>query len=129
MNSAFAWDIWLGIHHNFYQSRWNGSFGRGKIGQIKGIWKIRKSDEHSIDKVYYVESLKHEFLSISQLCDKGNEVIFLSTDVKVIKHKHRKLFWLGNEINMYTLWIPQKFSTFECDWQGSFAMAQTSRSC
>ncbi|XP_015158246.1 uncharacterized protein [Solanum tuberosum] len=49
------------------------AFGGGKKGQIKGVGKIGRSDELSIDKVYHVEGLKHIMLSISQLCDKGNK--------------------------------------------------------
>ena len=52
------------------------AFGGGKKGQIRGSGKIGRSDEHSIDKVYYVKGLRHNLLSISQLCDKGNKVIF-----------------------------------------------------
>lgn len=41
------------------------AFGGGKKGQIRGIGKIGQSDEHSVKKVYYVEGLKHNLLSIS----------------------------------------------------------------
>ncbi|XP_049391443.1 uncharacterized protein LOC125855783 [Solanum stenotomum] len=43
------------------------AFDGGKKGQIKGIGKIGRSDEHSIDKVYHAEGLKHNLLNISQL--------------------------------------------------------------
>ena len=33
------------------------AFGGGKRGQIKGCGKIGKTDEHSIDKVYYWKDL------------------------------------------------------------------------
>ena len=54
------------------------SFGNGKKGYILGIGKIGKSLEHSIEDVYYVNRLKYSLLSVSQICDKGNEVRFLS---------------------------------------------------
>ena len=54
----------------------NGSvtFGDNKKGKIVGIGKIGKSPTHSIDNVYLVKGLKHNLLSISQFCDKGNIV-------------------------------------------------------
>ncbi|XP_069145656.1 uncharacterized protein [Solanum lycopersicum] len=71
------------------------AFGGGKKGQIKGCGKIGRTDEHSIDKVYYVEGLRHNLLSISQLCDKDNKVIFLSTGVEVINLNTQKLVLTG----------------------------------
>lgn len=47
------------------------AFGGGKKGKIKGIGRIGKSDKHAIEKVYHVEGLNHNLLSISQLYDKG----------------------------------------------------------
>lgn len=72
------------------------SFGNGKKGQITGIDKIGKSLSYAIEDVYYVVGIKHNLLSISQMCDKGNEVKFnskictitkLDTDEIVIKGK------------------------------------------
>lgn len=42
------------------------AFGGGKKGQIKGIGTIRMNDEYLVEKVYSVESLKHNLLRISQ---------------------------------------------------------------
>ncbi|XP_049381315.1 uncharacterized protein LOC125845854 [Solanum stenotomum] len=53
------------------------SFGDGKKGYILGVSRIGKSLEHSIENVYYVGGLKYSLLSVSQICDKGNEVKFL----------------------------------------------------
>jgi len=60
------------------------AFGGGNKGQIKGIGAIGMTGEYLIEKVYHVEGLKHNLLSISQLCDKGNKVIIHSTGVEVI---------------------------------------------
>ncbi|XP_070007713.1 uncharacterized protein [Nicotiana sylvestris] len=54
------------------------SFGNGKKGHILGVGKVGKSRTHSIENVYYLNGLKYSLLSISQICDKGNEVEFLS---------------------------------------------------
>ena len=52
------------------------AFGNGKFGTIVGIGKIVESLSHSIDYVYLVDGLKHNSLSVSQLCDKDNLVVF-----------------------------------------------------
>ena len=80
------------------------AFGGGKKGQIRDSGKIGRSDEHSIDKVYYVEGLRHNLLSISQLCDKGNKVIFRSTGVEVINLNTQKLVLTGKrDKHVYTV--------------------------
>ena len=44
------------------------------------------SENVIIESVALVDGLKHNFLSISQLCDKGNEVWF-TNEAYVISHK------------------------------------------
>nr|XP_010312990.1 uncharacterized protein LOC104644608 [Solanum lycopersicum] len=53
-------------------------FGDGKKSYILGVCKVGKSLEESIDNVYHVDGLKYSLLSVSQICDKGNEVKFTS---------------------------------------------------
>ncbi|XP_019262408.1 PREDICTED: uncharacterized protein LOC109240231 [Nicotiana attenuata] len=45
--------------------------------------KIEKSLSHSIENVYYVNVLKYNLPSVSQICDKGNKVEFVSKICKV----------------------------------------------
>ena len=47
-------------------------FGNEKSGIIVGIGKIGELLSHSIDGVYLVDGLKHNMLSVSQLCDNYN---------------------------------------------------------
>ncbi|XP_070047150.1 uncharacterized protein [Nicotiana tomentosiformis] len=54
------------------------SFGNGKRGYILGVGRIGKSLSHSIENVYYVNGLKYNLLSVSQICDKRNKVEFVS---------------------------------------------------
>ncbi|XP_070035649.1 uncharacterized protein [Nicotiana tomentosiformis] len=54
------------------------SFGNGKKGYILGVGRIGKSPTHSIENVYYVNARKYSLLSVSQICDKGNKVEFVS---------------------------------------------------
>jgi len=52
------------------------AFGNGKFGTIVEIGKIGESLSHSIGSIYFVDGLKHNLLSVSQLCDKNNLVVF-----------------------------------------------------
>jgi len=62
----------------------NVAFGNGKSGTIVGIGKIGESLSHSIDDVYLVDGLQHNLLSVSQLCDKDNLVVFSSKQCLVV---------------------------------------------
>ena len=53
------------------------AFGNGKSGTIIGTGKIGESLSNSIEDVYLVDGLKHNLLSVSQLCDKDNLVYSL----------------------------------------------------
>ena len=52
------------------------AFSNGKSGTIMGIDKIGESLSNTIEDVYLVDGLKHNLLSVSQLCDKDNLVVF-----------------------------------------------------
>jgi len=52
------------------------AYGNGKFGTTIGIDKIGESLSHSIDNVYLVDGLQHNLLSVPQLCDKDNLVVF-----------------------------------------------------
>jgi len=60
------------------------AFGNGKSGTIVGIAKIGESLSYSIKGVYLVDGLKHNLLSVSQLCDKDNLVVFTSNCCLVV---------------------------------------------
>ncbi|XP_075106756.1 uncharacterized protein LOC142179781 [Nicotiana tabacum] len=84
-------------------------------GQITGIGKDGKSLSHAIEDVYYVVGLKRNLLSISQMCDKGNEVKFnskicivtkLDTDEIVLKDKRH-----NNAYKISSMSLPQSEHT------------------
>ena len=52
----------------------NVTFGDNSKGKVIGIGNIGESP--TIEDVLLVDGLKHNLLSISQLCDRGNRVIF-----------------------------------------------------
>lgn len=53
-------------------------FGDNSFIQIKGIRTFLLNDKTPIHDVYYVDGLKHNLLSVSQICDNGYEVSFHS---------------------------------------------------
>ena len=55
------------------------TFGDDGKGRIIGIGKIKITSCTSIEDMLLVDKLKHNLLSISQLCDKGFKVIFESS--------------------------------------------------
>ncbi|VFQ83106.1 unnamed protein product [Cuscuta campestris] len=61
----------------------NVVFGDNGKGKIIGIGSVGKNETSSIDNVISVKGLKHNLLSISQLCDKGNRVTFDSKSCTV----------------------------------------------
>ena len=54
----------------------NITFGDNAKGRIIGVGNIGNDISTLIEDVFLVDSLKHNLLSVSQLCDKGYRVIF-----------------------------------------------------
>ncbi len=52
------------------------TFGDNNQGHIIGIGKVQITSSTFVDNVWLVDGLKHNLLSISQLCDKGFDVLF-----------------------------------------------------
>ncbi|MDM1786909.1 hypothetical protein HX128_20980, partial [Acinetobacter bereziniae] len=59
------------------------TFGDNSKGKIIGIGKIQITPSTFIDSVLFVDNLKHNLLSISQLCDKDFNISFESSLCKV----------------------------------------------
>jgi len=62
----------------------SAAFINGKFGTIVGIGKIGESLSPLIDTMYLVDGLQHNLLSVSQLCDKDNLVVFSSKQCLVV---------------------------------------------
>ena len=78
------------------------SFGDGKKGYILGVGKVRRSLEDSIDNVYHVDGLKYILLSVSQIFDNGDEVMFTSKKCTVVSLNTNKVILTGHRSkNMY----------------------------
>lgn len=52
------------------------TYGDNNKGKIRGIGKVQIPSSFTIENVLLVKDLKHNLLSISQLCDKGLKVTF-----------------------------------------------------
>jgi hypothetical protein len=61
------------------------TFGDNSQGQVLGFGKIAITTEHSISKVLLVESLDYDFLSVSQLCEKGYNCLFTNKGVTIFR--------------------------------------------
>jgi len=59
-------------------------FAGAKGGNITGMGKVMNS-KITMENVNYVEQLKHNLMSVSQICDKGNQVHFTKTEALVLK--------------------------------------------
>jgi hypothetical protein len=62
----------------------NVTFGNDAPGKIKGKGMVILSNgKGKYQDVLLVYGLKHNFLSVSQMCDRGCEVVFTSKDCKI----------------------------------------------
>jgi hypothetical protein len=62
----------------------NVTFGNDEPGKIKGKGMVSLSNGKGKAHVFLlVDGIKHNFLSVSQMCDRGCEVVFTSKDCKI----------------------------------------------
>ena len=64
--------------YNALEKEKNVSFGNETPAIIKGKGSILLKEKVKAKNVMYVDGLKHNPLSVSQICDQGNEVVFRS---------------------------------------------------
>ena len=73
------------------------TFGNNSKGKIIGICSISKDSSTSIENILLVKCLKHNFLSISHLCDRGCKVIFESSKCTVVNINDNKSILTGHK--------------------------------
>ena len=56
----------------------NVTFGNDTPAVIKGKGSVFLKEKVKANDVMYVDGLKHNLLSVSQMCDQGTEVVFSS---------------------------------------------------
>nr|GFA71715.1 ribonuclease H-like domain-containing protein [Tanacetum cinerariifolium] len=82
--------------------------GNPKGGKITGKGKI-KTGKLDFDDVYYVKELQFNLFSVSQMCDKNNNVLFTDTECLVLSSDFKLpdasqvLLRVPRENNMYTV--------------------------
>ena len=74
------------------------TFGDNSKEKIIGIGNVGKEPSPIIKNVLLVDGLKHNLLSISQLCDKGNKVIFNKDVCTIESIKDNKALFIGQRI-------------------------------
>ena len=80
------------------------TFGDNSKGHIIGVDKIQIIPSTFIENVLYVRGLKHNLISISQLCDIGHKVLFESLLCIVIDPIDNCIAFIGNrQGNVYMI--------------------------
>ena len=82
------------------------NFGDNSKGKINRIGSIDKNSSTSIKNVLLVKGLKHNLLSISQLCDKGCKVVFESFKCDVIDiNRNKTILTRHRQGNIYNFYL------------------------
>ncbi|GJS59546.1 ribonuclease H-like domain-containing protein [Tanacetum coccineum] len=84
------------------------SFGDGK-GRISGKGKI-KTGSLDFDDVYFYKELKYNMFSVSQICDKKNNVLFTDTECLVLSSDFKLL-----DESQVLLRVPRKDNIYSVD--------------
>lgn len=75
------------------------TYGDNNKGLILGIGSVCNPSSTTIFDVMLVDGLKHNLLSISQLCDKGFKVTFVTTCCLFEHNENRYCMFKGLRIN------------------------------
>jgi hypothetical protein len=71
------------------------SFGDNSQGRVLGFGNIAISSEHFISKVFLVETLDYNLLSVSQLCNMGYNCMFTDEGVTVYRRSDGSVAFKG----------------------------------
>ncbi|XP_057733968.1 uncharacterized protein LOC130949194 [Arachis stenosperma] len=83
-------------------------FGDDGKGKIIAVGKVGKNYSIFIDDVFLVDDLRHNLLSISQLCDLGYLVIFKILECRVVSEKTNEVLLVANRCdNVYDLTLDE----------------------
>lgn len=72
------------------------TFGDNSKWKIVGIGRVGNPPNPTIENVLLVDGLRHNLLSISQLCDKGNKVIFEKEHCTIQNMHHDSILLIGH---------------------------------
>ena len=87
-----TWDINNFATVSRYHEGGTVTFGDDAKGKFIGIGNVKFSTSPLIENVVLVNDLKHNLLSVSQLCDKGFNVIFDDLTCSVIDRQSNAIF-------------------------------------
>ena len=92
------------------------NFGDNSKGYVIGIGKVGNSEISTITNVLLVKNLKHNLLSISQLCDKGYKIKFEKDKCHIEDNNSTIIFEGVRKKNIYILSMKVSNDTCVC-WQ------------
>jgi hypothetical protein len=78
-----------------YENRGTVKFGNNDRSKIVASGNIENGNLASISNVLLVENLKHNLLSVSQLCDKGYSVNFKKAVCHIIDNESAEVKFVG----------------------------------
>ena len=81
-------------------------FGDGGQGKIRGVGELDKTVLPRLINVFYVDGLKENLISVSQLCDKGLEVIFNIKECRAVDTKGNVVLCGVRSGNNCYMWKP-----------------------
>jgi len=80
------------------------TYGDNNRGKILEVGDIGRNDRVIIEDVLLVEALKHNLLSISQLCDKGYKITIEPAQCLITDSKSAETVLVGKRVsNIYML--------------------------
>ncbi|GAV64333.1 hypothetical protein CFOL_v3_07851 [Cephalotus follicularis] len=101
------------------------TFGDNNKAKICGIGSIGNKFSTLIEIVSYVVGLKHNLLSVSQLCDKGYKINFESSCCHIIDISTNVVKFIGHrQGNVYVVYLKEMFSKDEEVSKGAMVLSE-----
>ncbi|GJR28896.1 hypothetical protein Tco_1105128 [Tanacetum coccineum] len=100
------------------------AFRRGAYGGKISGKRTLKTDNLDFEDVYFVNELKFNLFSVSQMCDKKNYVLFTNTECLILSPNFKLL-----DENQILLKIPRKENTVQFDMKNLFPKRKFELSC
>ena len=95
---------WIQVCFSYKEKERNVTFEDNAQWRIIGQGNIGNDTSSLIESVLLVDGLKHNLLSISQLCDKGFKVIFEASHCIIKDIQNDKTIFMGHRCdNVYTI--------------------------
>ena len=77
---------------NIEKDKGSVSFGNNNLAKVSGKGTVNLGSKNSLaENVLLVDNMKHNLLSVIQMCDQGHELIFKSKGCRIRKQGSGKL--------------------------------------